>query len=311
MSRLFLCVTIDTECDKGAAWRTQLPMQFEGVTEGIARRLHPLFARHGAKATYLLSPEVMRDDASANVLRAIAKGHELGTHLHGEYVDEADSPAPITSAFQRDYPREVERDKLARLTAQFRAAFGHAPRSFRAGRFGVGQHSLALLEELGYHVDSSVTPFVDWSASGAPGLSFAGAPTQPYRPDRGDPTRHGTSALVEVPVTIRPHPWRTWPIVGRILEARPRWLRPTFSSERELVGTACAEIARARADRPRRAVFLNAMFHNVEVVPGASPYASSERGCRRLLRRLAALLRFAESHAITCIGLGDVPELVS
>jgi peptidoglycan/xylan/chitin deacetylase (PgdA/CDA1 family) len=308
MSRLFLCVTIDTECDKGAAWRTQLPMRFEGVSEGIARRLDPLFAHHGAKATYLLSPEVTRDDASASVLRAIGKGHELGTHLHGEYVDEGDSPAPITSAFQRDYPREVERDKLARLTAQFQTTFGHAPRSFRAGRFGIGEHSLALLEELGYHVDSSVTPFVDWSASGAPGLSFAGAPTQPYRPDRRDPRRHGTSALVEVPVTIRSHPWRKWPVVGRLLG--PRWLRPTFSSERELVRTACAEIARARAES-RRAVFLNAMFHNVEVVPGASPYASNEGGCRRILRRLAALLRFAESHAITCIGLGDVPELVS
>jgi hypothetical protein len=310
MNRVFLCITIDTECDKGAGWRTQLPMRFEGVTEGIARRLQPLFARHGAKATYLLSPEVMRDDASASVLASSRMSHELGTHLHGEYVDESDSPAPITSAFQRDYPRDVERDKLFRLTDLFRATFGRAPRSFRAGRFGVGEHSLALLEEAGYEVDSSVTPFVDWSSSGAPGLSFADAPTQPYRPDPRAPARRGRSALVEVPVTIRPHPRRRWPVIGGLWQ-RARWLRPTFSDERELVRIACAEIAQAHAHRPRHPIFLNAMFHNVEVVPRASPYASSEHGCRRILRRLSALLRFAESHAIACIGLGDVAELLS
>jgi hypothetical protein len=225
-------------------------------------------------------------------------------------VDESETPAPITSTFQRDYPRDVERDKLVRLTAQFRSAFGRAPRSFRAGRFGVGEHSLALLEEAGYEVDSSVTPLVDWSSSGAPGLSFTRAPTQPYRPDPGAPERLGTSALVEVPVTIGPHPWRRWPVFGRLWQ-RARWLRPTFSNERELVHIACTEIARARAERPRRPVFLNAMFHNVEVVPRASPYASSEHGCRRILRRLSALLRFAESHAIACVGLGDVPGLLS
>ena len=77
-SRAYLCVTIDTECDKGQGWRTQRPLAFAGVLEGVGRRLQPLFAEYRAKPTYLLSPEVMRDAASVELLRRIAPNVELG-----------------------------------------------------------------------------------------------------------------------------------------------------------------------------------------------------------------------------------------
>jgi hypothetical protein len=311
MQRVFLCVTIDCECDKGPGWRTQLPVRFAGVSEGIARRLTPLFLSYGAKPTYLLSSEVIRDVASAGVLGALRGSHELGTHLHGECVDEGGPVAPITTEFQRDYPVEVERHKLKLLTQQFGAAFGLRPRSFRAGRFGIGANSIPLLEELGYAVDSSVTPSVDWTSSGGPGLSFESAGTQPYRPDPRAPERAGQGSLVEVPVTIHPHRWRSVPVLGRLVRGRARWLRPTFSTTNQLVRIACAEIERARTNDSTGPIFLNAMLHNVEVVPRASPYAQSERACRRILGRLAGLLRFAERHRIPCVGLGDVPGLLS
>ncbi|HSO34771.1 MAG TPA: hypothetical protein VLT33_19690, partial [Labilithrix sp.] len=79
MSRAYLCVTIDTESDKGKGWRSRRPLSFEGVTDGVVKRLHPLFERFGAKPTYLLSPEVMRDEASVAVFRRIAQSCELGT----------------------------------------------------------------------------------------------------------------------------------------------------------------------------------------------------------------------------------------
>lgn len=309
MKSVFLCVTIDCECDKGPGWRTQLPMRFTGVAEGIARRLQPLFIGYRAKPTYLLSSEVIRDATSADVLDSLPGSHELGTHLHGEYVDGARPAASVTSELQRDYPREVERRKLRLLTEQFSSTFGYRPRSFRAGRFGVGENSMPLLEELGYAVDSSVTPFVEWTSAGARRLSFVGAPTQPYRPDRSLPACPGDGAILEVPVTIRPNRWQHLPIAGRFLPAR--WLRPTFSNEHELVEIARDEIARAREENPGRPVILNAMLHNVEIVPGASPYAGSDRSCRRILERLAGLLRFAEREGICGVGLTDVAGIAS
>ncbi len=299
----YLCVSIDCECDKGPGWRIRKPLAFEGITKGIGERLQPLFRRYGAKPTYLLSPEVMRDPQSAETLSGLEGDAELGTHLHGEFID-ADAALPDTTAeFQCNYDRETERAKLTVLTELFRSAFGRAPLSFRAGRFGIGRHSLSLLAELGYRVDSSVTPLKDWAKAGAPQAAFRDAGTQPYWPVLDDPARLATEPgpLLEVPVTILPS---RLPVLGRWLE--PRWLRPTRGSLNSLLAVARDERKRARSSP----VVLNCMFHNVEIMPGLSPYAQTEAAADAILARLAGLLAMAQREGIRCVGLGDIPELV-
>jgi hypothetical protein len=306
-ARVFLCVSIDCECDKGPAWKTRRPLAYHGVHVGIAERLHPLFRSYGAKPTYLLSPELLREPACVERL-AVLDGCELGTHLHGELAEPGAFEPDVTEAVQRDYSPEVERAKLSWLTESFRTAFGRAPRSFRAGRFGIGPSTVPILEELGYAVESSVTPHVDWS-SVSPGLSFAGAPGQPYHPDRRDPARPGDSPLLEVPVTVRRHALGGVPVLGKHLEHR--WLRPTRNSGAELVAIARDAIDEAYRTRPAVPVILNAMFHNVEVVAGTSPYAATEAQAARIVDHLAALLEFARRERIAVVGLGDVPEILN
>lgn len=304
--QVYLCVSIDCECDKGPHWRCQVPLSFEGVSEGLARRLHPLFLRYRAKPTYLLSAEVLRDNASRSWLRGIRHEAELGTHLHGEFAEPAAFIPKVTSVFQRDYPPGVEDGKLASLTAQFRDAFDGSPRSFRAGRFGIGPHSLGFLQQRGYMVDSSVTPHLDWRSVGGP--SFRDAPTQPYRPQHGQPGRPNVDAartdILEVPVTVRPSRFTGLPVLGHRFDAR--WLRPTWRSSAVLVALAKEEITRSLAIAPDRPVVLNCMFHNVEVVPGASPYAATERAARGIMGRMEALLRFADRERIPVVGLTDL-----
>jgi hypothetical protein len=308
MPGVFLAVTIDFECDKGAGWRAQRPLAFEGVREGIGRRLAALFRANGAKPTYLVSPEVLRDPESVEILEAQARGGaELGTHLHGEYAEPGAFEPDVTTAFQRDYTPEVEGHKLASLTEAFRGAFGGRPRSFRAGRFGVGPASLGFLESMGYVADSSVTPFVSWEGAGAQGLSYVGAPTQPYRPSRSSPGEPGESSILEVPVTIRPSRFAGVPLLGRA--SGPRWLRPSRMSGAAMIEVAREAIDAARHDAPRAPVVLNSMFHNVEVIPRASPYAATERAARMILGRVAELLAFARRESIAVIGLTDVAEL--
>ena len=308
MSRAYLCVSIDTECDKGKGWRCRKPMSFEGVRDGVAKRLHPLFSHFGAKPTYLLSPEVLLDSGCVETFRRLMPSCELGAHLHGEYAEPHAFEPNVTSAFQRDYTPDVERQKLTYLTDLFIRAFGHRPRSFRAGRFGLGSASLGILESLEYEVDSSVTPHMDWTSSGAPGLTFIDAPTQPYRPASCAPGRRGTSRLLEVPITIRRRAVNALPVFGAIFE--PRWLRPTHGTEASIVRLAEEEIAAARRAAPGSPVVLNAMFHNVEVVPSMSPYADSEAAVWKILGRLRALLDFARREAIAVVGLGDIPEIL-
>ncbi len=309
MAHAYLCVGIDTECDKGAGWRCERPLAYAGILEGVAGRLQPLFRQHRAKATYLLSPEVMRDEASVEALRRLDGDHELGTHLHGEFAEPGRYEPDVTAVFQRDYAPDVERQKLVDTTDLFIRAFGHQPRSFRAGRFGIGPNTVGILESLGYVVESSVTPFMDWSSSGAPGLAFPNAPTQPYRPDPASPGDVGDADLLEVPVTIRRRWVNALPVVGAHVD--PAWLRPTRSRASTLVRIAQAEIAEARARDPERPVILNAMLHNVEIVAGKSPYAATEDAACRILDNLGGLLAFARREGIPVIGLGDVPEVLA
>jgi hypothetical protein len=113
--------------------------------------------------------------------------------------------------------------------------------------------------------------------------------------------------IFEVPVTIRPSRLSNFPVIGRWIE--PRWLRPTRASAARLIDVAKEEIMNAQAFDIGRPTVLNCMFHNVEVVPGASPYAASEAEAKAILDRLVGLLAFAQSENIGVIGLSDVPEL--
>lgn len=307
----FLCVTIDCECDKGPGWRCQYPLSFEGVKIGIQERLQPLFQYFGAKPTYLLSSEILRDEVSLEVLKRVHKHAELGSHLHGEFVEPGAFRPVVTAAFQRDLPRHLEAEQLRNLTNQFRSAFGSSPTSFRAGRFGIGQHSLTLLRNLGYVVDSSVTPHMDWSKLGSAGLSFRGAPTQPYFPDPRNPTIPNpnglTNGICEVPVTIRPSSFARVPFLGSFLE--PRWLRPTRGTVDGLLDVCREEISEAQL-RGSDVAVLNCMFHNVEVIPKASPYAQNESQAKSILDRLCGLLTFAKRENISVVGLSEIPSLL-
>lgn len=301
----YLCVTIDCECDKGEGWLLKKPLSFTGVTVGMAERLQPLFMAYGAKPTYLLSPEVLNDAESVACLTTLEGSAEFGTHLHGEFVEPDAFIPDDTCAFQCNYPPKVERQKLENLTAMFKAVFGWGPRSFRAGRFGIGTHSLRFLAELGYTVDSSVSPLKDWTSKGAPAATFRSAPTQPYWPMMEVPelVASGPGDILEVPVTILPSRFANLPLIGGRFE--PRWLRPTHGTAASLVAVARDELARAKGDP----VVLNCMFHNVEIMPGLSPYARDEAAATAILERLAGLLAFARAEGIAVVGLADIAEI--
>jgi hypothetical protein len=314
--RKILVITIDTEIDRSRDWSIANPPGFRSVLEAIPDLLTPLFSRYGARPTYLLSPEVMENDACVRCLGALANV-ELGTHLHGDFVHPDRTcwgeGGRYTKAMQCAYPEAVEFLKLQNLTTLFRDRFGYPPLSFRAGRFGARGHTLRCLAELGYLVDTSVTPAVDWVLP--EGVArFRGAPHQPYFPDENDIRLPGALPILEVPVSI----WESriartvrWAGLEAVLAKvpirtfQPVWLRPSFSSERRMRQVLC----NLMADCGNDTFVANMMFHSQEFIPGASPYAETERACRRLLHRVQAVLEFAAEHGFEFRRLSDVYEL--
>jgi hypothetical protein len=218
---------------------------------------------------------------------------ELGTHLHHEFITGWDDVL-ATSTVSSLGPGGQEAEDLGRLTELFMQAFGRSPVSFRAGRFGASERTLEVLEDLGYLVDTSVTPLKNWSF-----LDFSGAPAQPYYPSAGDIAVRGAERrLLEVPVTLRPTSARPWLRKAAALAARTRlrslrrmakrarepvWLRPGWSTRRQLLG-----FVRQAAREP--GTVLNMMFHNVDVVNGLSMNATSEDAVAKTLDGIRAVL---------------------
>ncbi len=321
---VLLVVTIDTECDKGPAWRTQLPLRFRSVTDALPNVLMPLFDEHGVIPTLLLSPEVIKDDASVQTLGALRRC-ELGTHLHGEFIEPGmNAGATVTSTPQSAYDPETEKSKLRNLTELFRLRFRRRPRSFRGGRFALSPNTLGILVALGYEVDSSVTPFRTQRYGDGLECNYWGAPLHPYRPSARDARRTGRLRIWEVPVTLWNPAFAGWPSfllrrlndrtaarIGRLRSPRAEtqtwWVRPFRGSGDQLAEWSDAVIGSWSGPRP---AVINVMFHSVEAQPGASPYAQTDEDVRVLVDSLAKLFaHLRRRYSVKSIGLGDAADV--
>jgi hypothetical protein len=272
MTKTFV-LTVDVEIDAGRKWRTANPASYEGVYQGVTA-LQAVCDEHGVKPVYLISPAVMVDARSVELLGGLGAGRcELGAHLHGEYIgpqaryEGPDFGGCDPGEMQCQYERELEFEKLDALTGQFTGLFGYRPASFRAGRFGARGWTIACLERLGYTHDTSVTPHRNWhdiADFSRPGSLV------PYFPSTEDICMPGASAVLEVPVSITP---------------QLQWLRPTprFSDFDQ-----CVKVIDWYEHHTSPTV-LCCMFHNVELVPGKSPYCATAADCRNMLQRIAAI----------------------
>ena len=310
-----LVVSIDTEADgqwtHGAALTTRnvaFWQPFMGLCE-----------RHGALPTYLVTSEIVEDDTACECLRTWSSegGAEVGAHLHPwttpPFVDRPGLRRnDHAHAFPSELPDDLLRAKLITLTDQIEERIGLRPTSYRAGRFGFDARCARVLEELGYVVDSSVTPLVTWSDT----VGLAGKPGGPdFRSQPATPfliAGVGGQGLLELPVTVvqtspwlRRNPWATGLYLsrparvarrlrrrGRRLPA-PMWLRP-FPGVR---GDDLASVWRAASDLGLGTLVM--MFHSSELMPGGSPYRPTRRSVTALLALLDEFFAFAVSSGCT------------
>ena len=320
MREILFCVSIDTECDHTLSWAKPKPVTFHSVRYGLRQKLYPLFRTYGVRPTYLITSEVLEDKESVDALTHLAGACEFGTHLHPEYVEpyqkHRDPSGTTSEEFLSELPVDVQRAKLGTISQLFREAFGIPPCSFRAGRFGASSTILAALHDLGYEVDSSVTPSIRWTGKNGV-LDFSNAPVQPYFPSSKNLSKQGSLPILEIPVTIGFLPlgkwfqrWLRgrWPIElpGLRFLCRSVWLRPSRSTVKEMIALirnldkVCGEAS---------PLVLNMMFHSMEVIPGASPYSKSEEDVQRFLMRIEQVLKYCINRwRVTFTTLSEVSK---
>ncbi len=315
---IIVAISIDTEVDhRGDQWIKTAPLRFRSVIDGVPGPLARIFAAHRARPTYLLTTEVMNDSESVDVLHRLEDG-ELGTHLHGEHVPpEARVPDPAGAQswdFSCCYPERLERAKLVSLTDQFRDRFGRAPLSYRAGRYAASGRTAAILSELGYVAETSVTPGLRWvhEFDASCVLDFVNAPQWPYRPAAKDLAAVGELPIWEIPLTILPRP-RWWNLgINTYQRLRslpvqdyPVWLRPSTTSWPWLRWIVQSSLRRARSSDM---TVFNIMFHSMEVIADASPYSPTPRAAQRVLARLNRTLGLFESLGARFLTLSELAD---
>ena len=310
--RPLLALTIDVEEDM-PGWRIAAPLAARNVT--ALPRLAELCARLGVQPTYLCTHPVVTLPEPAAILRALAAqgGCELGTHLHPwntppfEGVPGRTGDERKLTYYMSELGPERFRAKLEVLHAAVGALAGTEPRSFRAGRFGLGPAALRELVALGYAVDTSVTPLAEHTADGGP--DFRAAPERPYRPSGDDVCAHGELPIVEIPVSIgltRRLPRalrRAYVHLPRALRLRGllsrdhlgwvdfAWLYPVRFGLSEMQAVARNLVA-------ERTPILNVFLHSSELVPGMSGRVKTAADVEQVFERLAGLFE----HCLGALG---------
>jgi hypothetical protein len=313
----YLTITIDVEPDCTPNWRYSQPLSFNGVSEGIKKRLQPLFNKYSFPPTYLINNVVLEDAKSCEIFRKLEGNFELGTHLHPEFIEpdkkEYDYSGKKAEANCCFLPPEKELKKLETITNLFETQFNYRPKSFRAGRFSAGDNTIKSLEKLGYTTDTSVTPHIKWSdRTREHPVDYEDAKEQPYFMKSGHLLQEDTNGpLLQVPVTISLRETslikelkRTYLGLRHKIEARrPLWLRPVFSGLNDFV--SITEEFTTRYGQNEN-VILNMMFHNVEVMPGLSPYTHTESDCKAYMEQLEKFFIFCKNNNIRGLTLNDV-----
>jgi hypothetical protein len=266
-------VTVDTE--EEFDWAAPLAREGHGLAAIPALGEFQRFCEQfGVAPVFLVDYPVATAPATAAALgEAVAAGRaEIGIHLH-PWVNPpfAEEVGPFNS-FAGNLPPELEREKFRRLREAIAAHLGVAPLIYRAGRYGVGPNSAAMLREAGIAIDSSVRPLFDYAAEGGP--DFRRHPQRPYWLDHD-------GGLAELPVTtvytglLRRLGRRLHPRLGRIPHLTGAFARTGLLERIPLTpeGITAAEAIRAidtaLADGLPLLVFL---FHSPSLAPGHTPY---------------------------------------
>lgn len=299
MRTVYLAITIDVEPDCSDNWVYSNPLTFTGVSVGIKNILQPLFNKYKVAPTYLINNVVLEDKKSIETFKTLKGEFELGTHLHPEFIEPqkifdnyAGKKGEANCCF---LPPEIEKQKLHNITQLFYQQFGYKPVSFRAGRFSAGTNTIRTLIDLEYKVDTSVTPEIIWNDKSRERIvDYSRQTAFPYWLDMTSfPSAGRMKSLLEVPVSIAT-------VKKNFFKLKLSWLRPFYSSAKDMIKLSKYIIASTLDEQP---VILNMMFHNVEVMPGLSPYAKDQSAANRLVQQIEDYLKWCSHYQIIGITL--------
>jgi len=299
-----LFITIDTEEDLWAAWsRKDNPVK----NIRLLPVLQDIFNRYGAIPTYLVNFPVVNNEESCGVIKMLRDNHacEIGTHIHPWNTPPFVEDINAKNTMICNLAQELIHEKIEKLHSLIKNSLGLEPKCFRAGRWAFGSNVASSILDLGYKVDTSITPFCDWTEEDGPDFSEAG----PF-PYRFDPSsiflRKLSGCLLEIPPTIgfwqknaqgcaqlrkaiQRSPLAKLHILGVLDKLRLlnfRWLSPENTTGSDMIQLASRLVRRGHK-------CLNMSFHSPSLLPGKTPFVKDEYELKAILKHIEIFLEFA------------------
>jgi hypothetical protein len=317
-------LTIDTEADN--QWDHGRDLTTENIH--YIPRFQEFCEKYKVKPTYLVTSEICEDGFAKEIFTdyIMAERIEIGAHLHSWTTppfQEKDGyrKNDKNHSFANELPEDLLIEKVKILTNHIESSFGVRPQSFRSGRYGFNKQVAKILVDNQYLVDSSVTPFIDWSEhiglpKGKGGPDFLYHSAYPYRYIFND------NSLLELPVTILPTKFPLnmddklaryyfrnvdhnvlFKVLRRLyLKHQPLWLRPNIWMNLDLFTDIINEAER------RHLPYIVMMFHSSELMPGCSIYWINKEDVEKLYGLLETLFSSLLTRNIESVTLTEAAK---
>lgn len=278
-------------------------------TEAMAEigTIHKRFSGHGVRPVYLIDHPIATDPRAVATLRRFQDDGEctIGAHLHPWVNPPYEEAVNAPNSFAGNLPMALERAKIRALTDTIETAFGHRPTVYRAGRYGVGPNSAAVLRELGYRVDVSVRASFDYRDRSGPNFS------------RMKPFPYQVGGLLEVPLTAAytgalrrigtPLFAMTAGVAGAhgLLARAGLLARVAFTPEGMPLGEVVEALDRLLDDGLQ---LFSISFHSPSLVPGYTPYVRDAADLARFYGWWDGLFEAAARRGLAPASMEEIEE---
>ncbi|MDP6538673.1 MAG: polysaccharide deacetylase family protein [Planctomycetota bacterium] len=244
----------------------------------------------GIRPTYVIDHPVASQERGRRLIGEFASEGRavIGAHLHPWVSPPFEEQVTSASSYPGNLPADLEARKLETLTTTIEENFSRRPTIYKAGRYGFGPHTTALLEDLGYTIDLSACPAFDFTADGGPDWSRWSAAPYWFGADRhllGLPT---TGAFVgwlsRAGASVHraaSRPPLSWAHSGALLSRSGALERLMLSPEgyRHAHHRRLTESLLARGVR-----IFSFSLHSPSLRPGCTPYVRSQAQLERFIR---------------------------
>ena len=304
-------LTVDTE--EEFDWTKPLAREGHGLDHVLRLAKFQEFCENeGVVPVYLVDWPIVQSARAAEILRGpVAAGKaEIGVQLHPWVNPPFEEEVTPHNSFAGNLPRELERAKFSRLRDAIEQTFEAAPAIYRAGRYGVGPNSAAMLAEGGVAIDTSVRANFDYSAGEGP--DFRRHPLVPYWLDE-------SKTLLELPLTT---------VFWGMLRRQGGWLYPALSRLSRLRGVLARAGLLERIPLTPEGVTVEEAIHGIDIAlddrlpvlvlsfhspslqPGHTPYVRSEDDLDALYDWWRRVLAYLELRQIMPTTVAEIMRSV-